>query len=286
MSDFIRFEERFIKPYAEPVRGKDLTEGEVYFQFNYTDEDLLTPTIQTVVFIGRNLESEDVHEVYFQDIRSYQKGVRYDSDRSSIITLMSEDETADVFEYERALDLVLACELSRKDHENASSDAVGSRSASSVGGGLNATEPGSTHGLSPELAKWWEEDVAADPKLRNNREAQAQYIADMSSMRFAARELTLHSEPIQVDELHEGSVYFLLEYVDEKNLTPVVDTLEFIGPNLEAGDSGKLYFQDLCGHPERFGTLYAQSENQLNNIFDFERAVEELMRCSLRRRKV
>lgn len=75
------FESRELKPYAEPVAATDLKEGAVYFFLNFADESMLLPTMEPVVFIGRNLDTTDVGVIYFQDIDSYRHGIRYNSAR-------------------------------------------------------------------------------------------------------------------------------------------------------------------------------------------------------------
>jgi hypothetical protein len=84
----VYFDGRELKPYAEPVSSSELSEGTVYFAVNFVDEEMLIPTMETLVFVGRNLEPDDVGEVYFQDVASYREGVRYAWD--------SEDEWAKV----------------------------------------------------------------------------------------------------------------------------------------------------------------------------------------------
>jgi hypothetical protein len=78
---------------------------------------MLIPTLEPVVFVGRNLDPEDKGRVYFQDIYSYRQGVRYDSatngDEATFYS-GSENETGHVFEYERALDQLLVCSLRRR----------------------------------------------------------------------------------------------------------------------------------------------------------------------------
>ena len=117
MSHCIHFEEREIKPYAEPVSAAELRAGEVYFFLNYVDH-LITPTMETVVFIGRNLEEGDVGILYFQDVRSYRQGVSYESttegDGGGTIYAALESQTGQIFEYEQALDGLLRCWLRRK----------------------------------------------------------------------------------------------------------------------------------------------------------------------------
>jgi hypothetical protein len=40
---------------------------------NYADDEMLVPIMETVVFIGRNLEPNDVRQVYFQDVESHRE---------------------------------------------------------------------------------------------------------------------------------------------------------------------------------------------------------------------
>jgi hypothetical protein len=113
----MHFESRELKPYAEPVLGSDLKEGSVYFFVNFADEAMLLPTIQPVVFIGRNLDANDPGVVYFQDVDSYRQGARYnlpDKNKNAIIYSGSEDETGHVFEYEQALEELMRCALRRR----------------------------------------------------------------------------------------------------------------------------------------------------------------------------
>jgi hypothetical protein len=118
MSSVLRFGERQLKPYAEPVSARELREGEVYFFVNYIDDNMLIPTMTTVVFIGRDLAPGDMGIVYFQDVRSYRQGTTYDGncDEEPEATFFhgSENDTGHIFEYERALDGLLACLLRRK----------------------------------------------------------------------------------------------------------------------------------------------------------------------------
>ena len=123
---------------------------------------------------------------------------------------------------------------------------------------------------------------------------QVQFIRDMGPSRFEERELNPESEPVRIGDLAEGAVYFFVEYVDDERLIPVLDTVVFIGRNLEAGDAGKVYFQDALSYDEGVGygepdnpdwaAFYIESENELRNLFEFEQAIEELMRCSVRRK--
>lgn len=115
----MRFE-RELKAYAEPVSSAKLKEGLVYFFVNFVDDELLIPTMEPVVFVGRNFEPGDIGRVYFQDIHSYRDGVRYDlpetmnEESTSEFHTGSEDELDHVFEYEQALDVLIDCSLRRR----------------------------------------------------------------------------------------------------------------------------------------------------------------------------
>lgn len=115
----MRFE-REVKSYAEPVSAAELKEGSIYFFVNFIDGELLIPAMEPVVFVGRNFESGDEGRVYFQDIYSYLEGIRYDTpepvseESSAEFHTGSEDELGHVFEYEQALDVLIACSLRRR----------------------------------------------------------------------------------------------------------------------------------------------------------------------------
>jgi hypothetical protein len=112
-------------------------------------------------------------------------------------------------------------------------------------------------------------------------------------MHFKERRLPSHAQPITSSDLKQGGIYFAVNYLDEDMTVPVMESLVFIGRDLEPGDSGQVYFQNIEsyqrgikygevieGEPAEFS---AGSETEVNHIFDFEKALEELMRCSLRR---
>ncbi len=107
--------ERELKPYAEPVDEKELVEGGVYVALNFMDERMLVPVMETVVFIGRDLEAGDVDRVYFQDVESYESGVRKDDDSNEAARFYSgsKNEVNHIFDYEHAIDQLLACALRR-----------------------------------------------------------------------------------------------------------------------------------------------------------------------------
>jgi hypothetical protein len=111
------FEPRELKPYAEPVSEGELKVGSVYFFVNFVDEEMLIPTMESVVYVGRNLEVGDVDQVYFQDIGSFNRGVRYDKadeGDDAVFSSGSKKELGHVFEFEQALDVLLTCSIRRK----------------------------------------------------------------------------------------------------------------------------------------------------------------------------
>lgn len=113
----MRFESRELKPYGEPVSASELKEGSVYFFLQFIDDEMLIPTLEPVVFVGRNLEPGDAGRVYFQDIGSHRHGVTYNSaakDDEATFYTGSESELGHVFEYERALDGLMRCSLKRQ----------------------------------------------------------------------------------------------------------------------------------------------------------------------------
>jgi hypothetical protein len=106
-----------IKPYAEPLPSAGLKEGATYFFLNFVDDEMLLPILEPFVFIGRNLEAGDSERVYFQDASSFQLGIRYETtDEGNPATFYagSEHELSHVFEYDQALDALMACSLRRR----------------------------------------------------------------------------------------------------------------------------------------------------------------------------
>lgn len=113
----MRFEARELKPYAEPVSASSLKVGDVYFSVQFADSEMLLPIMETWVFVGRRLDSEDLEDrLYFQDLESYRQGIRYDSEDTgdAKFQVPTENNVNHIFEYERALDQLLACSLRRK----------------------------------------------------------------------------------------------------------------------------------------------------------------------------
>ena len=114
----MRFEARELKSYAEPISADQLREGEVYFFLTFLDDKMLIPTMETVAFVGRNLEPGDEDRVYFQDIESFARGVRYETaleDNPAVFHCGSQKELGHVFDFQHALDQLLACAVRREN---------------------------------------------------------------------------------------------------------------------------------------------------------------------------
>jgi len=115
-------------------------------------------------------------------------------------------------------------------------------------------------------------------------------------MRFQERDLKDHAQPVSVNLLREGEAYFSVQYADEDMLIPIVETWIFAGRGLDPTDTeNRLYFQDVDSYLQgiRYGsalidnaTFQVSLEENTNHIFDYEHALEELMKCSLRRRRL
>lgn len=111
----MRFEARDLTDYAQPVEPGSLRRGEAYFSVQYVDEDCLIPTIETIVFVGRNLDPDDTDLLYFQDVECYQMGIKYGSGHfeDTGFRTAREDGVKHIFDYESALNELMKCSLRR-----------------------------------------------------------------------------------------------------------------------------------------------------------------------------
>lgn len=118
----------------------------------------------------------------------------------------------------------------------------------------------------------------------------------MKTMRFEAVELEPYAQPVRFDQLSIGETYFSVTYVDREMLIPTVETLVYVGSDLESDDDGIVYFQDVGSHragvsyggedgPEQAAIFQCSPRNEISEIFQCDFAVKELLKCSLRRRK-
>jgi hypothetical protein len=116
--DQMRFEARELKPYAEPVLPEPLQIGAVYFSVIFLDEDALVPTLLPKVFVGPKVQPEGT-QLYFQDFASYHLGIRFESPDAEEEATFETGAGRYIFEYERALDVLMACALRRGKTPNA-----------------------------------------------------------------------------------------------------------------------------------------------------------------------
>ena len=112
----MRFEGRDLKPYAEPVSTETLREGSVYFCVGFADDAMLIPQMETLVFLGKNLERESEERYYFQDIGSYQASGPLDPtrrDQQATFFKCSARELSGIYEFEPAIEILMRCSLRR-----------------------------------------------------------------------------------------------------------------------------------------------------------------------------
>jgi hypothetical protein len=115
-------------------------------------------------------------------------------------------------------------------------------------------------------------------------------------MRFEAREVKPFAEPVTLDSLREGEVYFSVQFIDDQMIVPIVGTWVFAGevfdPELQ---DNRLIFQDAESHRQgvRYGSpneddgeFQLQQKKYINHIFEYENALNVLLSCSLRRQKI
>jgi hypothetical protein len=115
--ELMGFEERELKPYAEPVPAEELKNGETYFAVLFLDDDGLVPTLEPLVFIGKDLDPGDEGKLYFQDYDSYRGGVRFGTATPDDEVIFHTGREKHVFDYERALDVLMACALRRRKRQ-------------------------------------------------------------------------------------------------------------------------------------------------------------------------
>ncbi len=111
-----------------------------------------------------------------------------------------------------------------------------------------------------------------------------------------SREIPLFGEPISEHDIKLNSIYYIVNFVDENMMIPVMKTVVFVGKNLEQDDNDSYYFQDIDSYNEgilynpkdtdSYADFYVCSAKELNGVYDFEHALERLMHCSLRQRTV
>jgi hypothetical protein len=121
-------------------------------------------------------------------------------------------------------------------------------------------------------------------------------------MRFEGRDLKPWAEYVPALDLVKGSVYFLVRYLDDDLLIPVLEPVVFVGRDLEPGDDDQVYFQDADSYlhgVQPFGggdsappptdgpaeaTVHSFSAAD-NRALAYEKAIDLLVKCELRRRE-
>lgn len=112
----IYFEARRIPEFTEHINPSKLDVGEIYFNLEYADENLLIPELRAYVFIGRNLGGAEEGRLYFQDCSSYFQGQRFDAsdaENDMEIRCFLEQQYSGVYDYSGALNELLRCSLRR-----------------------------------------------------------------------------------------------------------------------------------------------------------------------------
>ena len=114
----MRFEARELKNFAEPVPLGELKEGVVYFQVAFIDNEMCLPRLEPVVYIGKDISPGDVGQLYFQDAASYRDGFRFgDASQETAQAVFTQTPAArsiSVYDYERALEILMSCSLRRQ----------------------------------------------------------------------------------------------------------------------------------------------------------------------------
>jgi len=117
-------------------------------------------------------------------------------------------------------------------------------------------------------------------------------------LRFEARVLAPSAEYVKSSNLNEGQTYFMVAYVDRDLLIPQLEAVVFVGRDLEAGETGHVYFQDIDSYrngvrmddpdiEEKDGDLKGylhKFAEDVPAVFSFESAIDDLLRCYLRRK--
>jgi hypothetical protein len=109
----MRFKARELQLCGQPVSPDELKIGETYFAVFFVDEKGLVPILDPKVFVGRDLQPGDEGRFYFQDYMSYKNGIRFETATSDDESHFSTNQKY-MFEYERALDVLMVRSLRRQ----------------------------------------------------------------------------------------------------------------------------------------------------------------------------
>jgi hypothetical protein len=113
-------------------------------------------------------------------------------------------------------------------------------------------------------------------------------------MLFPATELKEYAEPINPRQLVKNEIYFSLQYLDSRLEIPVLQPLIFLGEMTERSDE-RLCFQNYGSYlagirletamDQDLMSFQMQTTNNVNHIFEFEKALELLMLSGLKRKQ-
>jgi hypothetical protein len=111
---------------------------------------------------------------------------------------------------------------------------------------------------------------------------------------FERRELKPYAEPISADDLRLGEVYFGIVFSDDRMIVPRLTPLVFVGIDLEDHGSERhlYYFQDVESHAlgesieDEEAVIVSAGADNLSSFFEFSKALDVLLSCSLRRDKI
>jgi hypothetical protein len=89
-------------------------------------------------------------------------------------------------------------------------------------------------------------------------------------------------------DLKEGSVYFSVSFIDKDIKIPIMGTLVFVGKREEkfVFQDAESFFQGVRYDSVRegdFATFFRCGERDINGIYEYEKALDVLTKCSLRR---
>ena len=100
-----------------------------------------------------------------------------------------------------------------------------------------------------------------------------------------------YSQPLEIEDLVTGEVYFLLHFVDDRLLVPIIRPVVFLGQ--VAKEPPVLRFQDAGSYLDGVREQHPSFEEEADvfsyqgrpAVFSFEGLLEELERVASRRRR-
>jgi hypothetical protein len=112
-------------------------------------------------------------------------------------------------------------------------------------------------------------------------------------MIFPERQLLKYATPVRASELVVGKEYFIAHFVDAEMLIPEVRAIVFIGTDTPENGSDEFVFQDASSFldgikpddatEDQSVHLFTCPASGLSSIYDFDAALDVLLRCALNR---